>query len=91
MSKDKMTRGLVCMFCGKWFGYAGETPDIATIKDAFDHEAQCPKNPYKTEVKRLREAGRRLLDYIDDDEITPADSARLLSEMRRVFTAEETS
>jgi len=36
----------------------------------------------------LKEAGRRLLDYIDDDEISPEDSAKLLAEMKNIFKNE---
>ena len=78
-------RGLVCLFCGEGFGYAGQTPDEATLKAACDHEALCPRNPYKAQVETLREAGRRLLAYIDDDEISPEDSAKLLGEMESIF------
>ena len=46
-------RGLICVFCGKGFGYAGKIPTEATLKAACDHEAQCVHNPYKAEIKRL--------------------------------------
>jgi len=49
-------RGLVCLFCGKGFGYAGEKPDEATLKAACDHEAECPDNPYKKKIAELTEA-----------------------------------
>ena len=85
MSEEKRERGLVCLFCGEGFGYAGQAPDEATLKAACAHEALCPRNPYKAEIERLRDAGRRLLAYIDDDEITPEDSAKLLAEMEAIF------
>jgi len=56
MSGNKQNRGLVCMFCGEVFGYAGQIPDEVTIKTALDHEALCPHNPYKAEISRLRDA-----------------------------------
>ena len=49
----KNERGLVCVFCGEGFGYAGKIPTEATLKAACDHEAQCVHNPYKAEIKRL--------------------------------------
>ena len=45
-------RGIVCMFCGDGFGYAGEKPDDETMKAAVDHEKVCPENPY---LKRIAE------------------------------------
>jgi hypothetical protein len=49
-------RGLVCCFCGKAWGYVGESPTAALLKEAVDHEAKCPRNPYLAEIKRLRTA-----------------------------------
>jgi hypothetical protein len=70
MSDEKRERGLVCLFCGEGFGYAGQTPDEATLKAACDHEALCPRNPYKAEVERLREYIRdHVHAFIDSDEI----------------------
>ena len=37
------------------------------------------------EIHKLQEAGKKLLEYIDDDEITIEDSAKLLGEMREIF------
>ena len=56
MSDEKRERGLVCLFCNEGFGYAGQTPDEATLKAACGHEALCPRNPYKAEISRLRDA-----------------------------------
>ena len=55
-------RGLVCMFCGEGFGYAGESPDVATLKAAVDHETDCAKNPYKAEIERLTGVNKILAD-----------------------------
>jgi len=49
-------RGLVCMFCGEGFGYAGKTPDEATVKAAYGHEAECTRNPYKARIGDLQAA-----------------------------------
>ena len=49
-------RGIVCMFCGKGWGYVGEEPKEEDIKSACDHEAKCDKNPYLQEIARLRKA-----------------------------------
>jgi hypothetical protein len=54
--KQSPERGCVCMFCGKGFGYAGLTPDEATLKAAYEHEAECPRNPYKERIAKLEEA-----------------------------------
>jgi hypothetical protein len=52
--KLKSGRGLVCVFCGMGFGYAGQEPDEETLKDACEHEAHCPKNPYLEEIAELK-------------------------------------
>jgi hypothetical protein len=49
-------RGLVCMFCGEAWGYEGEQPTEALLKDAVEHEAKCPRNPYLAEIASLRHA-----------------------------------
>ena len=46
-------RGIVCMFCGKGFGYVGEKPDDETMNAAINHEKVCPKNPYIAEIAKL--------------------------------------
>ena len=53
MSGEVQARGVVCYFCGKGWGCAGETPDAATFKAACDHEAECPRNPYKAAIASL--------------------------------------
>lgn len=51
-------RGIVCMFCGEGFGYAGDNPDDETMKAAVDHEKVCPQNPYLAEIADLKEKYR---------------------------------
>lgn len=63
MSEEK--RGMICAFCGEGFGYAGEKPDEATLKKAYEHEAICPKNPYKKEVEDLKDSIRSLLTEVN--------------------------
>lgn len=46
-------RGIVCAFCGEAWGYDGEQPTEEMLKAAVEHEAQCPKNPYRNLVQRL--------------------------------------
>ncbi len=46
-------RGVVCCFCGKAWGYAGEKPTEEVLKSACDHERQCPKNLYLAIIKEL--------------------------------------
>lgn len=53
---EKRERGLVCCFCGKGFGYASELPKEKDLKAAYEHEAQCPKNPYLAKITLAREA-----------------------------------
>ena len=53
-------RGIVCMFCGEGFGYAGEKPDDETMKAAVDHEKTCLENPY---LKRIAELETELRWY----------------------------
>ena len=65
MCEEKRERGIVCAFCGEGFGYAGEIPDDDTLKKAFEHEAICPKNPYKKEVNSLKDAIRLLLNEVN--------------------------
>ena len=50
------TRGLVCCFCGEGWGYEGEKPTEDLLKEAVGHEAKCPRNPYLSEISRLRAA-----------------------------------
>jgi len=47
-------RRIVCCFCGKAWGYAGEKPTPTIIKAAVDHEKDCPQNPYQAEIARLK-------------------------------------
>lgn len=61
---DEKGRGLVCVFCGQGFGYAGEKPDKATLKAAIDHEAACPRNPYLEEITRLKDLLTAALPHI---------------------------
>lgn len=60
------SRALVCMFCGEGFGYSGETPDESTLKAAIEHEKECPKNPYKAEIERLKVA-EGLVDMLREE------------------------
>lgn len=48
-------RGILCMFCGEGFGYAGDKPDDETMKAAVNHEKDCPKNPYTYRIKMLED------------------------------------
>ena len=54
LNPEACERGLVCMFCGDGFGYAGSAPEEPALKAAVAHERKCPKNPYKNEIYRLR-------------------------------------
>lgn len=53
-------RGLVCVFCGEGFGYAGDTPDEMILRTAIHHEKECPKNPYLAEIATLQRKNKRL-------------------------------
>ena len=57
-------RGLVCMFCGEGFGYAGQLPDEATLKAANEHEGQCDKNPYKAKIVKLQTTLKSIVDVL---------------------------
>ena len=46
-------RACVCMFCGAAFGYAGTTPDEATVRAACEHEAKCERNPYLLHIAKV--------------------------------------
>ena len=89
MNDEKHKRGLVCMFCGRVFGYDESIPNESILKEAFEHEAYCYNNPYILKISRLLDAGRRLLAYIDDDDISAEDSAKLLKEMEIIFRVKE--
>ena len=79
-------RGLVCCYCGEGFGYAGETPDEDTLKAAYQHEANCIHNPYIAEIKRLRDAGKELLEYsTGQNELKATAALRLLEKMNSIF------
>ena len=56
-------RGLVCCFCGEGWGYEGEQPTEALLKEAVDHEAQRPRNPYLSEISRLRSTLERIRSF----------------------------
>ena len=53
-------RGIVCCFCGEAWGYEGDNPTDALLKAAVDHEAECPRNPYISEINTLRNALREI-------------------------------
>jgi len=53
---DERERGLVCVFCGAGFGYAGEQPTEYILKASVDHEKECPNNPYLAEIAALKSA-----------------------------------
>jgi len=59
-------RGLVCLFCGEEFGYAGTKPDEKILQEACNHEAQCPENPYKKRIAELEAENTRLKNKIRD-------------------------
>lgn len=71
-------RGLVCVFCGEGFGYAGDTPDEATLKAAVDHEKECLNNPYKAEIRYLRSVLKEANDYLHTNNMTYIASGSIL-------------
>ena len=78
-------RGLVCCFCGEAWGYEGEQPTEALLREAMDHEAKCPKNPYVAEIKRLKE---RLIQETADEGMCIDESWRV--EWRRIPVTDTT-
>lgn len=63
-------RACVCMFCGAAFGYAGTTPDEATVRAACEHEAKCERNPYLlriAKVERERDEARAALKKAQEE------------------------
>ena len=54
------SRALVCCFCGKAWSYDGESPKDPLLKEAYDHEAVCEKNPYLAQITELVTALREL-------------------------------
>jgi hypothetical protein len=49
-------RALVCCFCGKSWGYDGESPKESLLKEAYHHESICEKNPYLIRIQDLEKA-----------------------------------
>jgi hypothetical protein len=58
-------RGIVCCFCGEGFGYAGQKPDDATLKQAYEHEALCPDNPYLKRIRELEKENKELKTQVE--------------------------
>lgn len=54
------SRALVCCFCGKAWSYDGTAPKEPLLKEAYDHESVCEKNPYLTQITELVTALREL-------------------------------
>jgi len=54
------SRALVCCFCGKSWSYDGTAPKDPLLKEAYDHEAVCEKNPYLAQITELATALREL-------------------------------
>lgn len=54
------SRALVCCFCGKAWSYNGTAPKEPLLKEAYEHEAVCEKNPYLAQITELVTALREL-------------------------------
>jgi hypothetical protein len=57
MSQDNQPsdRALICCFCGKSWCYDGESPKEPLLKEAYEHEAICEKNPYLLRIQKLED------------------------------------
>jgi hypothetical protein len=65
MSGEQHERGLVCLFCGEGFGYAGQEPSEEILRTAVEHEAKCLNNPYKARIIQLESENARLRGIIE--------------------------
>jgi len=63
---EQTSRGLVCMFCGEGFGYVGQTPTSEELERAYNHEKECPNNPYLKRIAELEGEMGGLLEVVCD-------------------------
>lgn len=61
---EEPERGLVCVHCGKSWGYKGQTPSIELMQEAINHESSCIANPQVVYIKKLERDNEHLKKHI---------------------------
>ena len=75
------SRALVCCFCGRAWSYDGTAPKEPLLKEAYDHEAVCEKNPYKARIHQLECGLRDISIWAEND---PAHFSNRAEAMKRI-------